>query len=334
MIIKKLSVAKTGPEVKRTLLYVLKKSALSDTSKKITQGSEPFAAFLADKIEARRVSRQKNLAAHFTVSFHPSDKVDELKALEIAKSLFESQMGLNRNYTFAVHTDTSNIHVHAVLELRDNTKKVYSKLNDFRELEALAAKAEVKHNLYRVERKVCSSHEVEKPNPNPLNSVRRLEQRTGKDSNKRKLMLQLKPENFSSSDDFLAALVLNDFKIRVKSNNEKYVGYTLEKDNQVFKASELGVSSAQLSRRYGEDIKSVMAKVFAYSQVVISAVEKIVQSYSKPRKESLVDSYGFEYESSNSIEPQRNNDQREEWLDSVSKTKAKRVKKYSHNHWK
>ncbi|KPG77334.1 relaxase/mobilization nuclease domain-containing protein [Pseudomonas libanensis] len=332
MIIKKLSVAKTGPEVKRTLLYVLKKSALSDTSKKITQGSEPFAAFLADKIEARRVSRQKNLTTHFTVSFHPSDKVDELKALEIAKSLFESQMGLSRNYTFAVHTDTSNIHVHAVLELRDNAKKVYSKLNDFRELEALAAKAEIKHNLYRVERKVCSSHEVEKPNPNPLNSVRRLEQRTGKDSNKRKLMLQLKPENFNSSDDFLSALILNDFKIRVKSHNEKHIGYTLEKESQVFKASELGVSSAQLSRRYGEDIKSVMAKVVAYSQVVISAVEKIVQSYSQPRKDDFIDSYGVEYESSNSIELHRGNAQKEEKIDSVSKTKARRVKKYSHYH--
>lgn len=332
MIVKKLSVAKTGPEIKRTLLYVLRKSSLSDTSKKITQGNEPFAAFLADKIEARRVSRQKNLTAHFTVSFHPNDKVDELKALEIAKSLFESQMGLNRNYTFAVHTDTLNIHVHAVLELRDNTKKVYNKLNDFRELEALATKAELKHNLFRVERNICSSHEVEKPNPNPLNSVRRLEQRTRKDSNKRKLLLQLKPESFCSSDDFLAALILNDFKIKVKSSHEKHFGYTLEKDGQVFKASELGVSSGQLSRRYGEDIRSVMEKVLAYSQVVISAVEKIVQSYTKPRKASLVDSYGIEHKLSQNKELYRNNNQKEEEVGEVNQPTAKRLKRFSPSH--
>lgn len=274
MIIKKLSTSKNASQINKTLVYVLQKSSITDTSKRITAGVPEFAKFLSDKIEQRRVSRQKTLASHFVVSFHPSDDVDQHSALEITKSIFEKQMGLNRNYTFAVHADTDHLHVHAVLELRDNSKKVYNKLNDFREFEALAAKAEIKYGLYKVNRTVLSSSAVGAPVSNPLNSTHRLEKRTGQYSEKRKLLLQLKPEEFKRSDDFLSALIVNDFNIKTRLNGQKFCGYTIEKDGQEFKASELGISVRSMAERYSESESSIILSLIAYSKIFLEGIAK------------------------------------------------------------
>lgn len=248
MIREKLSTQKSKGETQNTLGYALKKSALIESNRLQTGTTQEFIEFLAKKFDKACKGKQQNTSFHEMVSFDPSDKITPEQALAIAKELYSDTHGLNREHAFAVHTDTKQIHVHFVWAPRDFNNKIYNQVDDYRIIEAKLTELEHKHNLFKVENRKSLNPDLE-TKPPESNHEKALEVR-GIKSHKKQFKSQIEKAfiGATTTTAFLANLHKQGFDIIPNGQNS----YSLEKEGQTFKASELGIQHSKLKNKLQE----------------------------------------------------------------------------------
>ncbi|WPO30864.1 relaxase [Pseudomonas sp. BO3-4] len=195
-----------------------------------------YAKRVERAFEAARVHNQKQLYQHNTLSFHPeeSKRLSNKQIMEIAKEFYlkEGLGDKNRHYVFVVERDTKHAHVHAAIHLTDlESKRVNNKMVNYK---PIANRLEKKYGLYQVDR-----------SPNPFND------NEPKKDKKKEIKDDLKSlmTNTSTASDFLVAANAAGYEILHNGNS----AYSLEKDGETFKASDVGASYKSLKARFGED---------------------------------------------------------------------------------
>ncbi len=188
--------------------------------------------------EAARVPNQKQLYQHNTLSFHPEESkgLSNKQIMEIAKEFYlkEGLGDKNRHYVFTVERDTKHAHVHAAIHLTDlESKRVNNKMVNYN---PIANRLEKKYGLYQVDRS---------PNPFNDNEPKKDKKKEFKDD------LNSLMKNTSTASSFLVAANAAGYEILHNGNS----AYSLEKDGETFKASDLGLSYKSLKQRFGEDFE-------------------------------------------------------------------------------
>ncbi|MGG5283610.1 relaxase/mobilization nuclease domain-containing protein [Pseudomonas viridiflava] len=201
---------------------------------------QAYANRIENIFESARVPNQKNLYQHNALAFHPSDgeKLTDAQMIDIAKEVYlKNGLGENRHYLFVVERNTDHPHVHALLHLTDlDTNRVNNK---FVKYNPILEKLENKYGLYNEHRK-----------PTPENTAPSNEKKTEKDLKKDfKTELKAILENALTASEFLMLADGAGFDI---SHNGK-TAYSLTKDDQTFKASDLGMSYKTLKAALGDD---------------------------------------------------------------------------------
>ena len=248
MIRKKLSTQKSKGETQNTLGYGLKKSILIDSNRLQTGTTQEFIEFLAKKIDKSCKGKQKNTSFHEMVSFDPSDKITPEQALAIAKELYSDTHGLNREHAFAVHTDTKQIHVHFIWAPRDFNNKIYNQVDDYLIIEHKLTELEKKHGLFQVTNRKSINPDLE-TKPLESRNEKALEVRGIKSHKKAfKEEIEIAIKDAATTTAFLANLHKQGFDIIPNGQN----AYSLEKEGQIFKASELGIQYSKLKNKLQE----------------------------------------------------------------------------------
>lgn len=225
--------------------------------------------------------RQQTVATyHDMVSFHTDDVIDKDKAIEIVKELYEKTHNLsNRDYVLAYHDNTDEPHVHIIWAVRDNDGKAYNQSNDYLIIERELDKLEDKYSLISPENRKSriydgleidyadepeSSEKSKKiareanikfreiiEDKRTVSNNERMLDAKGIKSNKQEMKDITKDllKKASSPSAFVYLLHQNGFEILPNSNNS----YSVSKDGQTFKASELNISYKNLVKKFNED---------------------------------------------------------------------------------
>lgn len=204
------------------------------------ESNQAYANRIEKIFESARVPNQKNLYQHNALAFHPSDgeKLTDAQMIDIAKEAYlKNGLGENRHYLFVVERNTEHPHVHALLHLTDlDTNRVNNK---FIKYNPIFEKIENKYGLY-------NQHRM----PTPENTAPSNDQKSEKDLKKDfKTELKAILENALTASEFLILADGAGFDI---THNGK-TSYSLTKDDQTFKASDLGMSYKTLKAALGDD---------------------------------------------------------------------------------
>ena len=248
MIRKKLSTQKSKGETQNTLGYALKKATLVDSNRLQTGTTQEFIEFLAKKLDKACRGKQQNTSFHEMVSFDPSDKITPEQALAIAKELYSDTHGLSREHAFAVHTDTEQIHVHFIWAPRDFNNKIYNQVDDYLIIEQKLTELEKKYGLFQVTNRKSLNPDL-KTKPPESSNEKSLEVRGIKSHKKAfKEEIEIAFKDALTTTAFLANLHEQGFDIIPNGQN----AYSLEKEGQTFKASELGIQYSKLKNKLQE----------------------------------------------------------------------------------
>lgn len=194
---------------------------------------QAYANRIEKIFESARVPNQQNLYQFNALSLHPSegDKFTDAQMIEMAKDVYlkngvKNSSNENRHYMFVVERNTKHHHVHAMIHLTDlTTKKVNNKMIDYN---PIIKKLELKYGLYNEHRKPKTE-----------------------DEHKKKFKTELKAilENALTASEFLMLANGAGFDIHHNGND----AYSMTKDGQAFKASDLAVSYKTLKAALGDD---------------------------------------------------------------------------------
>ena len=248
MIREKISTLKNKADTQNTLAYTINKAALVASNRCQFGTNQEFIEFLSKKFDKACKGKQENVSFHEILSFHTSDNITPEKAIEIAKELYGDTIGLNREHSFAVHTDTDELHIHFIWAPRDFNNKVYYQPNDYRVIEKKLTELEIKHNLYQVENRKALMPDLE-TQPRKSKKEQALEQRgvkTIKQQFKEDIAVAL--EKGITTTGFFAHLHNSGYQIIPNGKT----AYSISKDGSTFKASQLNVSYASLVKQLNE----------------------------------------------------------------------------------
>ena len=264
MIRKKASSQKTKRGIKKTANYILKDKGCCLYEASFIHRPNTIKNDLANRLSSeidddvnfynsnRKIgSTQQVRTYHDIVSFHTNDDMNPQKALQIAKELYEKTHNLsNRKYLMAVHNDTDEMHVHIIWSVRDNNGKTYKQKDDYRIIEIECDKLEDKYKLIKPKNRKATSTNKNDIEPLPSTNERMLDVR-GIVSNKKKMKDALKPylDNASSPSDFINQITENGFNVIHNGKSS----FSIQLDDQIFKASELNLSYKTLKAKLGED---------------------------------------------------------------------------------
>ena len=304
MIRKKLSTQKSKGETQNTLGYGLKKSILIDSNRLQTGTTQEFIEFLAKKIDKSCKGKQKNTSFHEMVSFDPSDKITPEQALAIAKELYSDTHGLNREHAFAVHTDTKQIHVHFIWAPRDFNNKIYNQVDDYLIIEHKLTELEKKHGLFQVTNRKSLNPDLETKPPESRNE-KALEVRGIKSHKKAfKEEIEIAFKDAATTTAFLANLHKQGFDIIPNGQN----AYSLEKEGQIFKASELGIQHSKLKNKlqeqhqFSELMEHYSKKARRYNEELNLSTNEDVEFLKKNKYKTVLEKKFTHQESGNNVE--------------------------------
>ncbi|EEJ3186311.1 relaxase/mobilization nuclease domain-containing protein [Salmonella enterica subsp. enterica] len=240
------------------MTYTAKKAALIGGSEaKFTSTSLDDYTALAlkkfDQVNKKHIKKngrnQEQIAIHEMISFDASDSVTPEQAAEIALSIWREVIDLdNRKYRFAVHTDTDETHVHLVWNKRDNSGKIYYQKDDYRIFEQALYEAEKKHGLKIVENRKFLKPDIP-TDPKSSNEFRHEKRGFKSEKSKFKDDVKALTENALTAAEFLECLDASGYTLLINGA----LSYSLEKDGQIFKASDVGASYKHLKARLGDD---------------------------------------------------------------------------------
>lgn len=304
MIRKKLSTQKSKGETQNTLGYGLKKSILIDSNRLQTGTTQEFIEFLAKKIDKSCKGKQRNTSFHEMVSFDPSDKITPEQALAIAKELYSDTHGLNREHAFAVHTDTKQIHVHFIWAPRDFNNEIYNQVDDYLIIEQKLTELEKKHGLLQVTNRKSLNPDLE-TKPQESRNEKALEVRGIKSHKKAfKEEIEIAFKDALTTTAFLANLHKQGFDIMPNGQN----AYSLEKEGQIFKASELGIQHSKLKNnlqeqhQFSELMEHYSKKARRYNEELNLTTNEDVEFLKKNKYKTVLDKKFTHQESDNNVE--------------------------------
>ncbi|RZO08942.1 hypothetical protein EKG40_09705 [Pseudomonas moorei] len=304
MIRKKLSTQKSKGETQNTLGYGLKKSILIDSNRLQTGTTQEFIEFLAKKIDKSCKGKQRNTSFHEMVSFDPSDKITPEQALAITKELYSDTHGLNREHAFAVHADTKQIHVHFIWAPRDLNNKIYNQVDDYLIIEQKLTELEKKHGLFQVTNRKALNPYLETKPPESRNE-KALEVR-GIKSHKKAFKEEIETafKDALTTTALLANLHKQGFDIIPNGQN----AYSLEKEGQIFKASELGIQYSKLKNKLQEQhqfsdlMEHYSKKARRYNEELNLTTSEDVEFLKKNKYKTVLDKKFTHQESGNNVE--------------------------------
>lgn len=241
-----------------TMNYALEKAALVGGSEEKFEGTsiKDYVKLgvkkcdqVNNKYEKSTGRKQEVTGLHEVISFAASDKISPEKAAELALGVWREVLDIdNHRHRWAVHTDTKQIHVHLIWNKRDNAGKVYEQKNDFYLFERALHKTEVENGL-----KIVTNRKFLKPgmptNPQPSNEYRLENRGIKSEKTKFKEAVTSATDKAMTAGEFLEFLHADGFTLITNGNN----AYSMEKDGQIFKASEVGASYKALKARFGDD---------------------------------------------------------------------------------
>lgn len=242
----------------RTMNYILEKAELVGGSEEKFDNTsmEEYAEFGAkkfgqvnNKYKSKTGRTQEVEAVHEIISFHTDDNVTPEMARDLALTVWRNVLDLdNRKHRWAVHTDTDETHVHLVWNKRDNKGNLYNRHNDYAFFEKACHEIEQQYGL-----KVVENRKFLKPdmptNPKPSNEYRFEKKGEKSQKNLFKEAVAAATDRAVTASEFLELLDTNGYTLIVNGSQ----GYSLEKEGQTFKASEIGASYKLLKARFGDD---------------------------------------------------------------------------------
>ncbi|HBO6006768.1 TPA: relaxase/mobilization nuclease domain-containing protein [Pseudomonas aeruginosa] len=234
------------------------------------QIANAIATSIESDVAVRSKGRKQSVRSqHDMVSFHTNDNVTPEQAKQIVKELYEKTHNLsNRKYALGVHIDTDEVHVHIVWGLKDFNGKCYNVSNDYRVIERECEKLEQKYNLIIPENRISRDMDAldkrkdlspkdkkdiiskKYKDKHPSSNERMLDVR-GITSNKQQMKdaLNVYLDNSSSPSDFINQITANGFNVIHNGKSS----FSIQHEDQIFKASELGLSYKTLKAKLGED---------------------------------------------------------------------------------
>lgn len=258
MIRKKLSKLPDSAAIGRSMNYALSKAALVGGSEVKFEGAsiKDYVRLgvkkcdqVNNKHDGKTGRKQEVQGLHEMISFDASDKITPEKAAELALGVWREVLNIDKHrHRWAVHTDTDKIHVHLIWNKRDNSGKVYEQLYDYALFEKALHKTEIENGL-----KVVENRKFLKPDmpTNPQSSNEWRYEKKGKKSEKTlfKEAVTAATDKAMTAGEFLEFLHADGYTLILNGNN----AYSLEKDGQIFKASDVGASYKLLKARFGDD---------------------------------------------------------------------------------
>ena len=278
MIREKLSTQKSKSAIYKTAKYFNKEEGCvlfeSNIYTPLNASKKDIAKAISQSIESditdnKKGRKQSVRTQHDVVSFHTNDNITPEQARDIAKELYEATHKLsNRKYSLGVHIDTDEVHVHIVWALKDFNGKCYNVSNDYRVIERECEKLEQKYNLIVPENRISRDmDELDKikeltlqdkkdiinkkyKDKHPSTKERMLDVR-GVISNKKQMKDALSDflNNASSPSDFINQITENGFNVIHNGKSS----FSIQHEDQIFKASELGLSYKTLKAKLGDD---------------------------------------------------------------------------------
>ena len=247
-------------------IYTPLNSSKKDIAKAISQSIE------SDMTDSKKGRKHSVRTQHDVVSFHTNDNLTPEQARDIAKELYEATHKLsNRKYALGIHIDTDEVHVHIVWSIKDFDGKCYNVSNDYRKIERACERLEKRHNLIAPKNRIARDIDTLKNNPKykdmtieekkdlinkkysdkHLSSNERMLEIRGIISNKEEMKADLKVflQQSKSPSDFISKITDNGYNV---IHNGK-VSFSIQYEDQIFKASELGLSYKTLKAKLGED---------------------------------------------------------------------------------
>jgi hypothetical protein len=197
------------------------------------ESDQAYANRIEKIFESARVPNQQNLYQFNSLSLHPSegDEFTDAQMIEMAKEVYlkngvKNGLSENRHTMFVVERNTKHHHVHAMIHLTDlETKKVNNKMIDYN---PIIKKLELKYGLYNEHRKPKNEDEYKKAFKKELKSIQ---------------------DRALDACEFLMLADGAGFDIHHNGKD----AYSMTKDGQTFKASDLGASYKALKARFGDD---------------------------------------------------------------------------------
>lgn len=197
------------------------------------ESDQAYANRIEKIFESARVHNQQNLYQFNSLSLHPSegDKFTDAQMIEMAKEVYlrngvKNGLTENRHTMFVVERNTKHHHVHAMIHLTDlETKKVNNKMIDYN---PIIKKLELKYGLYNEHRKPKDENEYNKTFKKELKTIL---------------------DNALTASEFLMLADAAGFDIHHSGKD----AYSMTKDDQTFKASDLAVSYKTLKAALGDD---------------------------------------------------------------------------------
>lgn len=197
------------------------------------ESDHAYAQRIEKVFESARVHNQKNLYQFNSLALHPSEgeKFTDAQMIEMAKEVYlkngvKNGLTENRHTMFVVERNTKHHHVHAMIHLTDlETKQVNNKMIDYN---PIIQKLELKYGLYNEHRKPKEEPENKKQLKDDLKAIR---------------------DRSITPSEFLILANQSGYEIHHNGND----AYSLTKDNQTFKASDLGMSYKTLKKTLGDD---------------------------------------------------------------------------------
>ena len=242
----------------RTMNYALTKAALVGGSEVKFEGTsiKDYVKLgvkkcdqVNNKYEASTGRTQEVKGLHEMISFEASDKISPEKAAELALNVWRDVLDIdNHRHRWAVHTDKKQIHVHLIWNKRDNAGKVFDKKNDYELFERACHKTEIENGLKEVKNRKYLKPDMP---TNPQSSNEWRYEKKGKKSEKTvfKEAVTSATDKAMTAGEFLEFLHADGYTLILNGNT----GYSLEKDGQIFKASDVGASYKLLKARFGDD---------------------------------------------------------------------------------
>jgi len=306
MISKKLSKQKSAGKIFERIEYIMAVNGLNafDTSlpyrydNNVNDIANSFANHIMENMKNNKgkKGRKQSIATfHDMVSFHTDEKIDKTKALEIVKELYEATHKLsNREYIMAFHDDTDEPHVHIIWSNLDNDGMAFRQSNDYLVIERQLDLLEKKYGLISPEiRKSRIFDEVEskyidepdskekqrkittevnklfneiRPEKKTLSNKEKMLDVRGIESHLEKTKGVMKEllEDSGSPSEFIILLHHCGYKTIPNGNKSSY---SIEKDGQTFKASQLNVSYKHLKNKLKVDDEEDFIKAIRYHYV-------------------------------------------------------------------